>query len=491
MRTVPFNKVVEIEDFDDPGLASVMREVCAHKVPHLPAGYPKGAEHRKDWEVAMAVRALDHFGALGPESIVLGVAAGVEDTLFYLTTRAKQVFATDRYLQPGAWMPLAPPVMLAEPQAVAPYPFDVNRLVVQHMDGRVLRYPDGMFDGIFSSGSIEHFGELQDAAYAAFEMGRVLKPGGVLSLSTEFRLTGPPGGIGWPGMTLLFSKEHLLRYIVEASGLELVDEIDIDVSDATLARPWDLNVVIEHYDADLKAQRESKDPRPDFTFWEFPHLVLFQEDYVFTSVHLTLRKTARYPATDNAWAKPPASVLAEISEYNRSVVAELGARSAAVPAPAPPPLAVAEPPAAAAPGAEVREAAPVTRLARIDELLAVVDASREATDASLEDIGRLTGEVELRAAEPDLAGVPDIESPSWRPKDVTLREGLGFVVVLESEGTNNVMWYDNGQVLDEHLLSLMLQLVSPGRRVLDLGAHLGVFSLAASAAGCAALAVEA
>jgi FkbM family methyltransferase len=74
---------------------------------------------------------------------------------------------------------------------------------------------------------------------------------------------------------------------------------------------------------------------------------------------------------------------------------------------------------------------------------------------------------------------------------VTLPEGLGFVVVLESDGTNNVMWYDNGQILDEHLLSLMLQLVSPGDRVLDLGAHLGVFSLAASAAGCAALAVEA
>ncbi|HEX9317007.1 MAG TPA: class I SAM-dependent methyltransferase, partial [Actinomycetota bacterium] len=495
MRTVPFNKVVEIEDFDDPGLASVMREVCAHKVPHLPAGYPKGAEHRKDWEVAMAVRALDHFGALGPESIVLGVAAGVEDTLFYLTTRAKQVFATDRYLQPGAWMPLAPPVMLAEPQAVAPYPFDVNRLVVQHMDGRALRYPDGMFDGIFSSGSIEHFGELQDAAYAAFEMGRVLKPGGVLSLSTEFRLTGPPGGIGWPGMTLLFSKEHLLRYIVEASGLELVDEIDIDVSDATLAKPWDLNVVIEHYDADLKAQRESKDPRPDFTFWEFPHLVLFQEDYVFTSVHLTLRKTARYPATDNAWAKPPASVLAEISEYNRSVVAELGARSAPAPtpppAPGPLPAVAASPAAVAVPPAEAPATPPVTRLGRIDELLAVVDASREATDASLEDIGRVTSEVELRAAEPDLAGVPDLEAPSWRPKEVTLREGLGFVVVLESDGTNNVMWYDNGHVLDEHLLSLMLQLVGPGDRVLDLGAHLGVFSLAASAAGCAALAVEA
>src|SRR3982074_596883 len=73
---IPFNKVVEIEDFDDPGLASVMREVCAHKVPHLPGGYPKGAEHRKDWEVATDHRALDHVGARGPEAIVLEGAAG-------------------------------------------------------------------------------------------------------------------------------------------------------------------------------------------------------------------------------------------------------------------------------------------------------------------------------------------------------------------------------------------------------------------------------
>jgi FkbM family methyltransferase len=436
----------------------------------------------------MAVRALDHFGALGPESVVLGVAAGVEDTLFYLTTRTKQVFATDRYLMPGAWMPLAPPVMLAEPQALAPYPFDADRLVVQHMDGRVLRYPDDMFDGIFSSGSIEHFGELQDAAYAAFEMGRVLKPGGVLSLSTEFRLSGPPGGIGWPGMTLLFSKENLLRYIVEASGLELVDDIDIDVSEETLAKPWDITIVIDHFNADLKAQREAEDPRPDFTFWEFPHLILFQEDYVFTSVHLTLRKTERYPASDNGWAKPPASVRAEISAYNRSVVAELGAR----PAPAPAPAATVAPPTpsvAVTPDPSVSP--PATRLATVDSLLRGVDAGREAADASLGAIDRIAEELELRTSLPDVASQPDLESATWRTKDVTLREGIGFMVVLEAEGTNNIAWYDNGRVLDEHLLSLMLQLVGPGDRVLDLGAHLGVFSLAASAAGCAALAVEA
>src|SRR5437879_13143545 len=120
-------------------------------------------------------------------------------------------------------------------------------------------------------------------------------------------------------------------------------------------------------------------------------------------------------------------MLAEISEYNRSVVAELGARSAPPPAaaPAPAPLpAVAE--TAATVTTAPDEAAvtpPVTRLARVDELLGVVDAGREATDASLEDIDRLASELELRAAEPDLTSMPDLESAAWRSKEVTVPDG--------------------------------------------------------------------
>ena len=85
-----------------------------------------------------------------------------------------------------------------------------------------LRFPDNRFDGIFSSGSIEHFGGLMDVAHSAYEMGRVLKPGGILSLSTVMAIAGPPGRLGGvPGACLLFQRDHLLRYIVEASGLEL------------------------------------------------------------------------------------------------------------------------------------------------------------------------------------------------------------------------------------------------------------------------------
>ena len=48
-----------------------------------------------------------------------------------------------------------------------------------------------------------------------------------------------------------------------------------------------------------------------------------------------------------------------------------------------------------------------------------------------------------------------------------------------------------GSVLDPTLVRIMLDLVRPGDNVVDLGAHLGTFSLAASAAGCQVLAVEA
>ena len=312
MSSLAFNKLCEIEDFEDPELAAVMRDVLVHKVTDKSPDYPVGSERRKDWEIAMAVRTLSQFGALNPEAKLLGVGAGTEETIFYLTGHANQVFATDRYLSPEAWDNFAPNLMLAEPQSVAPYPFDIERLVVQHMDGRCLRYPEGTFDGIFSSGSIEHFGDLQDVAYAAYEMGRVLKPGGILSISTEFPLSGPDGGIGWPGLTLLLSKENLHRYVVEASGLEPVDELVTSVSEKTLSHPLVLTDWIAaestEGDSDLCIGRRA---------YVFPQLVFVHEDYVFGSVHLALRKTDGYPVCPNQWARPTQFVRGAISDYNR------------------------------------------------------------------------------------------------------------------------------------------------------------------------------
>ena len=314
MRALNFNKVCELEDFSDAELVDIMRDVFRHEIRHFTPEFPKGAEYRKYWEIAMSVRALRYFGVLRRDALILGVGAGTETTGFYLTNQVGQVFVTDLYLDSGTWENFAPGFMLAEPEKVAPYDFERDRLVVQHMDGRVLRFPDNTFDGIFSSGSIEHFGGLGFIANSAYEMGRVLKPGGMLTLSTEYLISGPPGGIGWEGC-VLFSRENLTRYIVEASGLELVDDLNTDLSDATLTSKRDLTMYIEESDAYMA--RQGRYPRAGEIVWsKYPHLVLVHQGYVFCSVHLTLRKPDSYPAAPNEWARPTEATRTAISRSN-------------------------------------------------------------------------------------------------------------------------------------------------------------------------------
>ena len=330
------NKVCEIEDFRDPELAALIRDVFPHVAALGGPSFPAGAEDRKHWEIAMSVRALRRHGALRPDATVLGVGAGTELTSFYLTRDVARVVAIDRYLDPGIWSAEASTLMLTRPQAVCPYPFEAAKLTVQHMDGRVLDYPDGSFAGVFSSGSIEHFGELPDVAAAAFEIGRVLEPGGVATLSTEFLISGPPGAWGWPGV-LLFNPERLRRYIVEASGLEPVDELDAAVSTATVRTQRQLATAIREID-----EGERK----------LPHLVLDGDGQLFGSVHLALRKTARYPLTDNSWARPSEALRAQTAEAALAVADRLRA----VVAPAPPAASTgAEPPPPPA-GSRVDEA---------------------------------------------------------------------------------------------------------------------------------------
>lgn len=312
MSDLPHNKRCEVEDFADDELAGIIRDVFDPAGRHGPA-YPWGREYRKEWEIAMALRALGRFGALHRDSSILGVGAGTEATMFHLTRLVRLVFATDLYVQETAWSPHAPVRMLWDPEAFAPFPFDRHRLVVQHMDGRFLDYPDDSFDGIFSSGSIEHFGGPDDAALCAYEMGRVLKPGGVLTLSTELCIAGPSPSLHLPGLSL-FSVDEVRRYIVEASGLEPVEDLTAafapPLSERTRATVRPLADCIAELEAAIRAQGES--PRAAEVVWSvYPHLLLELQGYTFGSVHLALRKSPRYPVCDNYWARPTPEMVRE------------------------------------------------------------------------------------------------------------------------------------------------------------------------------------
>lgn len=506
-----FNKLCELEDFADDELADVIRATSSYKIAAFSAEFPQGNEHRKDWEVAMAVRTLRDHGALRPDATILGVAVGTEDTVFYLTRHVHQVFATDRYLFAEEWDAVAPMTMLVQPDALAPYDFDPSRLVVQHMDARSLRYPDGTFDGIFSSGSIEHFGELLDVAHAAYEMGRVLKPGGILSVSTEFKLAGPPGGMGWPGLTLLFSPEQIQRFIIEASGLEPVDELEYTVSETTLAT--ERGLVASKIDHDARMAEIGPAAAPtEFAFWDFPHVVMVHDGYVFGSVHLALRKPERYPVTPNEWARPTDAVLRSIAETNTAAALHRAGPHAAPAAPEavePAVASVVEPPSwdgcsrrlethsHALAAAQARAEAEVAELAACRaEVDQFVDRTREFAAVVGRGHATLLQHTRALPLTADRAEIPGLAlRPSWTVADVVVSDEVRFKVVVDPTIGDPIADYFAAGLgivpANRFLVELMLDMLSPGQWVVDLGAHVGTFALAAAAAGCRVLAVEA
>lgn len=261
------SRVCSLEHWDDPELRQHFAEM----------GRFDGI-HRKHWEIAHALLTL--FGSVGkltPRRRVLGVGAGVEDTIFHATRYADEVHATDLYAQAGEWGTFARSEMLIDPTRCAPggMAWHPERLIVQHMDMCHLRYPDNHFDGVFSSGSIEHVGSLEAVAQAAREIARVTVPGGLISLSTEWRIDGPRGG--WPGC-ILFDEDTLHSAIIAPSGCELVGNFEDRISLESLDAVQDLNTYI-------RAQQRGIDVPG-------PHVVLRNEGALFTSVHIVLRKQA-------------------------------------------------------------------------------------------------------------------------------------------------------------------------------------------------------
>jgi SAM-dependent methyltransferase len=266
MNALPFNKLCNLEDFRHRDLGGFINEMYPDHV-----GQPI-REHRKHWETAMIARAVHEFcpRAAGSDRY-LGVGAGMERSVFFLTLMGT-VHATDLYGGAGMWSNVAPQKMLLDPISCAPtgYAWEPDKLIVQHMDARALRYPDNYFDAVFSSSSIEHFGSLADVAQAMREMNRVLKPGGIIALATEFSIDPKPiDKHGWPGV-IIFDRNTLEEFVIESSGCELVDELDLSVSEASRAT----NVTL------IDAIKNNP----------LPHVVLNHEGYTFTSVSLVMRK---------------------------------------------------------------------------------------------------------------------------------------------------------------------------------------------------------
>jgi SAM-dependent methyltransferase len=273
------NKACDLEDFCDAEFLHTLHKIFG---PLEKAGpnWPHGQEDRKFWEVTMAVLTVERYLSVDRRRQALGIGAGVEATSFILTNYFDWVFATDLY---GAspWRGDAPSTMLIQPQLHAgSIPFRPGRLVCQIMDARRLRYEDETFDFIYSCSSIEHFGRTEDVAQAAREMGRVLRPGGLISISTEICIQGNAGRLNKD--TLLFSPAQIGEFIVAPSGCAPVDQPDYCLSEATKAKRTNLHSATGQ-SGPFKSRMQDR--------WShYPHIVIESPPLAWTSAQIALRK---------------------------------------------------------------------------------------------------------------------------------------------------------------------------------------------------------
>jgi SAM-dependent methyltransferase len=280
-------KLCELADFSDPELRELIRDVFSSDREYFAEPeFPAGREYRKYWEVAMTLRAFGALGALRKDTEVLGVGAGHEATIYWLTRHVGRVVATDLYAEEDVWSETDSGAdMLTDPGRYWDGPWNAERLEVRNMSGLDLQFEDESFDAIFSSSSIEHFGDFGDVRRSVEEIYRVLRPGGVVALATEFRLEGP--GLGLPGL-LRFDEPELRSLLLDGIWWDPTTPLDTSISEETLSSPV--------YSPDAVADTEAGKRG-----WsQYPHIVLYEGPYRWTSVHVALIKS-RLPAAE--WSR--------------------------------------------------------------------------------------------------------------------------------------------------------------------------------------------
>ena len=240
--------------WDNPAWMARLREL----------GLPdhKQSMHRKFYEYTQLVYGLERLDLLNDSVSVVSIGAGHEPVLYALANHVGHVLATDLY--EGVWQTVqareGDAGVLHDPATFAPFPYREERLEFRRMDALNLEIESERFDVAYSLSSVEHFGGVEGAGRAIDEMARVVRPGGVVALATEYALAGPRHAE-------VFGPEEFAA-LVSRPGLEPVQPID--------------TAVYRRYEyAAIDLYRNP---------YQTPHMVVRFDETVFTTVFVFLRK---------------------------------------------------------------------------------------------------------------------------------------------------------------------------------------------------------
>jgi SAM-dependent methyltransferase len=278
------NKLCHVEDWQNDELRQIITELQSansdnytHRkgwdVEKYPVNNRKGAIYRKDWEWGLGVLAMKRFGKLTKESKAIGIGSATEEILFYLANRIDHVYATDLYDGIG-WKNLVPIDFPENPKKYSPYPYNENALTVMRMDATKLDFSDESMDIAFSFSSIEHFGGENHfgALRSMREMERVLKPGGIAVVATEYMLN---------------DKQHIEFFNRRTIYSDLIAKLDR----LKLVEPLDLRTTTKTLDAIIDYQSSVNWLASAYEFKKnHPYVLIRVNDILVTSVMLVFQK---------------------------------------------------------------------------------------------------------------------------------------------------------------------------------------------------------
>jgi SAM-dependent methyltransferase len=282
------NRLCYVEDWKNSEIKEIVSEL--HKLSSSDLDWRltlitgrSGCVHKKDWEWALGIIAMRRFGKLNEKSTAIGVGSGIETILFYLANKLKHVYATDLYKENDAWKRTAPSDFPENPKKYAPFPYKEDALTVLRMDGTKLEFPSESFDIAFSFSSIEHFdsdggdgkNNHSGALRSLKEIERVLKPGGLAVITTEYIINDKEH-------PEFFNRRTIYSDLIDKlERLKLVEPLDLRITTKTLdtvmdaydaINLWDTN----EFDNDYKKMH--------------PYILLRIRNILFTSVMLVFKK---------------------------------------------------------------------------------------------------------------------------------------------------------------------------------------------------------
>jgi SAM-dependent methyltransferase len=262
------NRLCYVEDWQNAEFRETLME--------LQKLNPQGLIHRKDWEWAIGIMAMKRFDKLNKSSTAIGVGSGTEPIPFYLANKISHVYATDLY-EESRWKEDISLDFPEDPQKYSPFPYREDALTVMRMDGSKLDFPDETFDIAFSFSSIEHFGgENHSGALKSMrEIERVLKPGGIAVIATEYILNGKKH-------PEFFNKRTIYSDLIDKlDKLKLVEPLDLRMTASTL------DTIIDHFTIDANWDNVDEEYKKSH-----PLVLLKIRNILFTSIMIVFQKQA-------------------------------------------------------------------------------------------------------------------------------------------------------------------------------------------------------